>query len=215
MYICPLPLEPPSHLPPHPIPLSCHRASDLSFRYHTANSHWLSRLYIVIYIFSATLSTKLQFLRSQIKLFILCSLNTDCELTVSTMCVHAKSLQLCPTLCDLMDCSPLCSPPWDSPGKNSGVGCHALLQGIFSTQGNPHLLCLLHWQVGSLPLSDLGNPSTAASEMLIAPLQETRACFFSPHCWVGFSFSSLGLIQLFCLQDPYYYYDDYSLIIHV
>ena len=31
------------------------------------------------------------------------------------------------------------------PGKNPGVGCHALLQGIFLTQGsNPHLLCLLH-----------------------------------------------------------------------
>ena len=36
--------------------------------------------------------------------------------------------------------------PWDSPGKNTGVGCHAILQGIFPTQGsNPHLLCLLHW----------------------------------------------------------------------
>ena len=34
--------------------------------------------------------------------------------------------------------------PWDSPGKNTGVGCHALLQGIFPTQGsNLHLLCLL------------------------------------------------------------------------
>ena len=31
--------------------------------------------------------------------------------------------------------------------------CHALLQGIFSTQGlDLHLFCLLHWQVGSLPL---------------------------------------------------------------
>ena len=31
---------------------------------------------------------------------------------------------------------------WDSPGKNTGVGCHALLQGIFPTQGlNLHLLC--------------------------------------------------------------------------
>ena len=30
--------------------------------------------------------------------------------------------------------------PWDSPGKNTGVGCHALLQGIFPTQGlNPGL----------------------------------------------------------------------------
>ena len=41
--------------------------------------------------------------------------------------------------------------PWDFPSKNTGVGCHSLLQGIFLTQGsNPYLLCLLHWQVGSL-----------------------------------------------------------------
>ena len=40
---------------------------------------------------------------------------------------------LCPILCDLMDCSPPCSLcPWDSPGKNTGVG-HALLKGIFPT----------------------------------------------------------------------------------
>ena len=39
-----------------------------------------------------------------------------------------------------------------SPGKNTGVGCHVLLQGIFPTQvSNPHLLSLLHWQAGSLP----------------------------------------------------------------
>ena len=37
--------------------------------------------------------------------------------------------------------------PWDSPGKNTGVGCQALLQEIFQTQGlNPCLLRLLHWQ---------------------------------------------------------------------
>ena len=35
--------------------------------------------------------------------------------------------------------------PWDSPDKNTGVGCHSHLQQIFPTQGsNPHLLCLLH-----------------------------------------------------------------------
>ena len=44
--------------------------------------------------------------------------------------------------------------PWDSPGKNTGVGCHALFQGIFPTQGsNLRLLPLLHWQAGSLPLA--------------------------------------------------------------
>ena len=42
----------------------------------------------------------------------------------------AKSLQLCPTLCDHIDSSPPGSsiPGIDSPGKNSGVGCHFLLQ---------------------------------------------------------------------------------------
>ena len=50
--------------------------------------------------------------------------------------------------------------PWDSPGKNSGVACHALLQGIFLTQelNLLHLLHLLHWQAGSLPLAPLGKP---------------------------------------------------------
>ena len=48
--------------------------------------------------------------------------------------------------------------PWDSPGKNTGVGCHALLQEIFPTQGlNPSLLCLLHWHVDSLPLVPPGH----------------------------------------------------------
>ena len=48
----------------------------------------------------------------------------------------------------------------DSLGKDTGVGCQALPQGIFPTQGsNPCLLCLLHWQVGSLPLAPSENPS--------------------------------------------------------
>ena len=47
--------------------------------------------------------------------------------------------------------------PWDSPGKNTEVGSHALLQGIFPTQGlNLRLSHLLHWQVGSLALNHLG-----------------------------------------------------------
>ena len=40
----------------------------------------------------------------------------------------AKSLQSCPTLCDPIDGSPPGSRPWDSLGKNTGVGCHFLLQ---------------------------------------------------------------------------------------
>ena len=42
----------------------------------------------------------------------------------------AKSLQSCPTLCDPIDGRPPGSCPWDSPGKNTGVGCHFLIQCI-------------------------------------------------------------------------------------
>ena len=44
------------------------------------------------------------------------------------------------------------------PGKDTGVGCHFLLQEIFPTQGsNPSLLSLLHRQAGSLPLVPPGK----------------------------------------------------------
>ena len=67
-------------------------------------------------------------------------------------CMPAKLLQLCLTLGNPMDCSlPGSSIHGDTPVKNTGMGCPALLQGIFPTQGsNLHLLYLLHWQAGSL-----------------------------------------------------------------
>ena len=56
-------------------------------------------------------------------------------------CTQVVITQSCPTLCDPTDCSPPGSSPWDSPGKNTGVDCHSLLQRIFPTQGlNPGLL---------------------------------------------------------------------------
>ena len=77
------------------------------------------------------------------------------------MCACAKLLHLCLTLCNPMGCSPP-SSSWDSPGKNTGVGCHALLQGIFLTQGsNSCFFPLLYWQVGSLPLVLAGKPNIA------------------------------------------------------
>ena len=42
--------------------------------------------------------------------------------------------------------------PWNFLGKNTGVGCHFLLQGNYLTQG-----LNLHWQADSLPLCHLGN----------------------------------------------------------
>ena len=60
----------------------------------------------------------------------------------SKVIVIVLSCQLCPTLCDPMDCSlPDSSVRGDSPGQNTGVGCHVLLQGIVPTQrSNPGLL---------------------------------------------------------------------------
>ena len=53
-------------------------------------------------------------------------------------------------------------------GKNTGVGCHSLLQGIFPDQGWD--LCLLHWQADSLPLSHQGilplHENTVKSQLL-------------------------------------------------
>ena len=60
--------------------------------------------------------------------------------------------------------------PWDSPGKSTGVGCHALLQAVFLAPGsNPRPLSLLHWQAGSLPLAPPGKPT------LYAPSQITTS----------------------------------------
>ena len=66
--------------------------------------------------------------------------------------------QLCPTLCNPMDCSPPGSfHPWNFLGQSTRVGCHFLLQGIFPTWGSN--LSLLHGQAASLPLSQLaGEP---------------------------------------------------------
>ena len=81
-------------------------------------------------------------------------------------CLPAKLLQSCPTLCDPMEpARPLCL--WDSLGKNTRVCCLALLQGIFPTQSsNPHLLRILHWQMGSLPLAPPGKPQISVVSLL-------------------------------------------------
>ena len=76
--------------------------------------------------------------------------------SVVSNCLQPHGLQPTRLLC-----------PWDSPGKNPRVGCHALFQGIFPTQGvNPCLLCLLHWQSGSLPLASPVKPIFCARKNL-------------------------------------------------
>ena len=82
-----------------------------------------------------------------------------------------------------MDCSPPgSSVHGDSPGKDTGVGCHALLQGIFPTQGsNPCLLLLLHWQACSLPLTPTGK----SVKQLYSNLKKKRGKFAKrdKHWW--------------------------------
>ena len=83
------------------------------------------------------------------------------------LCMGAQELQLYPTLHSPMNCSlPGSSVRWDSPGKNTGVGCRALLQGIFPSQASGlHLLRLLHWQTGYLQVAPPGKFHTLLVEI--------------------------------------------------
>ena len=74
------------------------------------------------------------------------------------MCLLCLATQSCLIFCKPMDCSPPGSSVHGvSPGKKTGVGCHALLQGVFPTQGlNPGLL---HCRQILYQLSYQGSPS--------------------------------------------------------
>ena len=60
---------------------------------------------------------------------------------------------------------------WAFLGKNTGVGCHFLLQEIFATQELNSHLSLQLWQVDSLPLSHLGNPDNSYTMVLFKVLE--------------------------------------------
>ena len=73
-----------------------------------------------------------------------------------TLCIRAKSLQSRLTLCHAMDCS--------LPGSS----VHGILQSrILEWVACPHLLCLLHWQAGSLPLVPPGKPALLSISQLL------------------------------------------------
>ena len=79
--------------------------------------------------------------------------------------------QSCPTLCNPMDCSPSgSSVHGDSPGKNTGVGCHALLQGIFPTQGSVPGLLHCRWILYHLSHQVLGAKSIQSCPTLCDPM---------------------------------------------
>ena len=77
------------------------------------------------------------------------------------------------------------------------MGCHVLFQGIFLTQGsNPHLLCLLHWQAGSLPLVPPGSEVKVAQSCptLCNPMDYTVHGILQARIleWVVFPFSRVS-----------------------
>ena len=88
----------------------------------------------------------------------------------------AKLLQSCPILCYSMDCNLPGSCLWDSPGKNTGIGCHALLQGISQlrdwtlvsgTAGRVFtiwvVIYLIHSSIYmSIPISQFTSPSPSS-----------------------------------------------------
>ena len=79
------------------------------------------------------------------------------------LAMYVKSLQLCLTLVTSLTIVHQLLCQWDSQGKNNEVDWHALLQVIFTTQVSyMHLLCLLGWQAGSLPLVPPGKPLLCA-----------------------------------------------------
>ena len=113
------------------------------------------------------------------------------------VCTRSVS-QLCPAFCNPVDCSPPgSSVHGDSPGKNTGVGCHFLLQGIIPTQDlDPCLLRLLHWQTDSLPLFHLGS-----------------ACLLA--CLLALFIYLFKYIYFFQLPSWQKYFDDRSLVIGI
>ena len=111
--------------------------------------------------------------------------------------------QSCPTFCDPMDCSPQgSSVRGDSPGKNTRVGCHAFLQGIFPTQGsNPGLppcrKILYHLSHQGLFLLFSSSAALPKGLFYYLSLQKANSCF----CWfplfLYFLFSWFFLVSLF------------------
>ena len=91
------------------------------------------------------------------------------------------------------------------------MGCHPLLQGIFLTRDRTHVSCLLHWQVGSLPLAPPGKPfvflsvmnessyySTSSSAFCVVIVQDfdhSNRWIVVSHCFIMFFVQSLKMLK--------------------
>ena len=108
------------------------------------------------------------------------------EIVCVCVCVHARSVVFNSLRLHGLWPARLLHP-WNFPGKNTGVGCHFLLQRISPTQGfNPCLLCPLHWQEDSLPteLPEKPRYSISLSKFLKqAPVLPGLLILFWGDCW--------------------------------
>ena len=127
LFTCFLTVLPPLHRKQSNLVHKCMKSRSMSweqFQKNTKPYNWICRKHLQIFT-----EKTLPLHRSKLK--------TESE-SYSVVSASLGSLRLQPTRL-------LC--PWNFPGKNTGVGCHSVLQGIFPTQGsNPSFLHLLHWQ---------------------------------------------------------------------
>ena len=103
--------------------------------------------------------------------------------------------QSCPTLCNPIYCSPPHSSVHrDSPGKNTGVGCHVLLQGIFLTQGSnpglPHCRQILYHLIYQW--------SPRILEWVAYPFSSRSSC---PGNWTGVSCIAGGFFISWAIRE--------------
>ena len=96
--------------------------------------------------------------------------------------------------------------PWNSPGKNTGVGCHSLLQGIFPTQGSnpglPHCRFLTSWATQKAPHPRLVYGVYTSKYLLDLELKKPRpqngqdeSLLTSPNCFFCTQLQKTRLIK--------------------
>ena len=119
--------------------------------------------------------------------------------------------QSCPTRCNPMDSSPPgSSVHGDSPGKNTGVCCHALLQGIFQSRDQTQVFCtadgfFIVWATregggsGWLPV---GSPLVQVAGCTRGMKTVIGAVSWDPCWWAACAPRNVGAATCICSQDP-------------
>ena len=101
---------------------------------------------------------------------------------------------------DPLDCSPPGSCPWNSPGKNTGVGCHALLQEIFPAYGSN--LGLLHCRQILYHLSYQGSPNKFVEIVKIVTSWNEHLTFSRERTYQVLWIHSVPVLQMHYFHFP-------------